>query len=122
MTSTDPISRVSMFSTGSVSIRPEHVGPTRKNTYVRLLTSRRWTAPLPINVYVIAHREGVVLFDTGQDRASVTDAAYFPGGLNGFFYDRLAKFDIGPDETRTPASSPRTSTVTTGGNGTRRST
>jgi glyoxylase-like metal-dependent hydrolase (beta-lactamase superfamily II) len=97
----DPISAVSVISTGSVAIRPEHVGPTRKNTYVWLFTSRRWTAPRPINVYVVEHRDGLVLFDTGQDRASVTDPDYFPGGPNGFVYSRLAKFDIGPDQTLT---------------------
>ena len=101
MTTRDPISRVSVVSTGSVQIRPEHVGPTRKNTYLWLATSRRWTAPRPINVYVIEHREGLVVFDTGQDRASVTEASYFPGGLTGVFYTRLAQFDIGPDQTLT---------------------
>jgi glyoxylase-like metal-dependent hydrolase (beta-lactamase superfamily II) len=101
MSATDPIKQVSVLSTGSVRIRPEHVGPTRKNLYLWLFTSRRWTAPRPINVYVIEHREGLVLFDTGQDRASVTDPAYFPGGFNGLVYDRLATFDIGPDETLT---------------------
>jgi N-acyl homoserine lactone hydrolase len=80
----DPISGVSVLSTGSVVIRPEHVGPTRLNLYVWLATSRRWTEPLPINVYVIEHRDGLVLFDTGQDRASVTEAGYFRGGLNGW--------------------------------------
>lgn len=95
----DPIARVSVISTGTVSIRPEHVGPTRKNTYVWLFTSRRWTAPRPINVYVIEHRDGLVLFDTGQDRASVTDPGYFPGGLNGLVYSRLAKFEIEPEQT-----------------------
>jgi len=95
----DPIARVSAISTGAVAIRPEHVGPTWKNTYLWLFTSRRWTAPRPINVYVIEHRDGLVLFDTGQDRASVTDPAYFPGGLNGFVYSRLATFEIGPEET-----------------------
>ncbi|GAA3169452.1 MULTISPECIES: N-acyl homoserine lactonase family protein [Nonomuraea] len=97
--STDPIKTISVISTGSVAIRPEHVGPTWKNTYVWLFTSTRWTAARPINVYVIEHRDGVVLFDTGQDRASVTDPAYFPGGLNGLVYSRLAKFEIGPAET-----------------------
>ncbi|WP_280245976.1 N-acyl homoserine lactonase family protein [Nocardia abscessus] len=95
----DPISRVSVISTGTVAIRPEHVGPTWKNTYVWLFTSRRWTDPRPINAYVIEHREGVVLFDTGQDRASVTDPNYFPGGLNGLVYSRLAKFAIEPAQT-----------------------
>src|SRR3954470_4480009 len=98
-TSIDPIERVSVISTGSVAIRPEHVGPTRKNLYVWLFTSTRWTPPRPINVYVIEHRNGLVLFDTGQDRASVTDPHYFPGGFNGLIYSRLAKFDIGPTET-----------------------
>jgi N-acyl homoserine lactone hydrolase len=95
----DPIARVSVISTGTVAIRPEHVGPTRKNTYLWLFSSRRWTAPRPINVYVIEHREGLVLFDTGQDRASITDPHYFPGGPNGFVYSRLATFEIGPDQT-----------------------
>lgn len=90
-----------MLSTGLVTIRPEHVGPTRKNTYVWLFTSRRWTRARPINVYVIQHRDGVVLFDTGQDRASVTDPDYFPSGLSGLVYSRLASFDIGPNDTLT---------------------
>jgi glyoxylase-like metal-dependent hydrolase (beta-lactamase superfamily II) len=90
---------VSVISTGTVAIRPEHVGPTWKNAYVWLFTSRRWTDPRPINVYVIEHREGLVLFDTGQDRASVTDPDYFPGGLYGRIYSRLAKFAIEPAQT-----------------------
>ncbi|WP_436757028.1 N-acyl homoserine lactonase family protein [Streptosporangium sp. V21-05] len=100
-TSADPIRRVSILSTGSVAIRPEHVGPTWKHLYFWLFTSTRWTAPRPINVYVIEHRDGVVLFDTGQDRASVTDPGYFPGGFNGLIYSRLAKFAVEPDETLT---------------------
>lgn len=99
MTHQDPISRVSVLSTGTVQIRPEHVGPTRKNTYLWLATSREWTDPRPINTYVIEHRNGLVLFDTGQDRASVTDPNYFPSGFTGLLYDRLARFDIGPDQT-----------------------
>lgn len=97
--SSDPIRRVTVVSTGTVKIHPEHVGPTWKPLYLWLFTSQRWTEPRPINAYVIEHREGLVLFDTGQDRASVTDPGYFPKGLNGFVYDRLAKFAIEPHET-----------------------
>jgi glyoxylase-like metal-dependent hydrolase (beta-lactamase superfamily II) len=64
-----------------------------------LLTSREWTAPRPINVYVIEHSDGLVLFDTGQDRRSVTDTDYFPSGFTGHVYSRLARFAIAPDET-----------------------
>jgi N-acyl homoserine lactone hydrolase len=97
----DPIRQVSVVSTGAVAIHPEHVGPTWKPLYLWLFTSQRWTSPRPINAYVIEHRDGLVLFDTGQDIASVTDPSYFPHGLNGLVYSRLAKFTIKPAETLT---------------------
>lgn len=90
---------VSVVSTGTVAIHPEHPFGSRKPLYWWLLTSRRWTPPRPVNVYVIEHAQGLILFDTGQDRASVTDDAYFPGGFAGLIYDRLARFDIGEQET-----------------------
>ncbi|SEN73051.1 Metallo-beta-lactamase superfamily protein [Nonomuraea pusilla] len=95
------IKNVSVVSTGTVSIHPEHVLASGKPLYWWVMTSRRWTAPRPINVYVIEHENGLVLFDTGQDRASVTDPRYFPGGPTGLFYKRLARFEIGEDQTLT---------------------
>jgi N-acyl homoserine lactone hydrolase len=95
------VKAVSVISTGTVQIRPEHPYGSRKPLYWWLFTSRQWTPPRPVNVYVIEHASGLVLFDTGQDRASVTDESYFPGGLAGHVYDRLARFDIGEDDTLT---------------------
>src|SRR5256886_9201001 len=95
------VKAVSVISTGTVRIRPEPLYGTRKPLYWWLLTSRRWTPPRPVNVYVIEHANGLVLFDTGQDRASVTDATYFPGGVAGHLYPRLARFDIGENDTLT---------------------
>jgi len=95
------VKAVSVISTGTVRIRPEHPYGTRKPLYWWLLTSRQWTPPRPINVYVIEHATGLILFDTGQDRASVTDNAYFPGGFTGHIYDRLARFDVGEHDTLT---------------------
>jgi glyoxylase-like metal-dependent hydrolase (beta-lactamase superfamily II) len=92
---------VSVISTGTVRIRPEHLYGTRKPLYWWLLTSRRWTPPRPVNVYVIEHAKGLILFDTGQDRASITDNTYFPDGLTGYLYNRLARFDIGDGDTLT---------------------
>jgi len=96
-----PVKAVSVISTGTVQIRPEHPYGTREPLYWWLLTSRRWTPPRPINVYVIEHAKGLILFDTGQDRASVTDGSYFPGGVTGYLYHRLARFDIGERDTLT---------------------
>ena len=99
--SAGPVKAVSVISTGTVQIRPEHPYGTRKPVYWWLLTSRRWTPPRPVNVYVIEHANGLILFDTGQDRASVTDTTYFPGGVTGYMYHRLARFDIGEHDTLT---------------------
>jgi N-acyl homoserine lactone hydrolase len=95
----DPIRRVSMVSTGSVQIQPQHRACTWQPTWLWVLTSRQWTAPLPINVYVIEHRDGLVLFDTGQDLASITDPGYFPSGLlMGPLY-RMSRFDMATNQT-----------------------
>jgi N-acyl homoserine lactone hydrolase len=97
--SADPVRAVSVISTGTVRIHPEQAFGTRQPLYWWLLTSRRWTGPRPINVYVIEHDRGLVLFDTGQDRASVTDPGYFPRGVTGSLHRRLARFAIGEDDT-----------------------
>ena len=97
----DAVKAVSVIGTGTVRIRPEHLYGTRKPLYWWLLTSRQWTPPQAINVYVIEHARGLILFDTGQDRAPVTDGAYFPAGFTGLIYDRLARFDIGEQDTLT---------------------
>ncbi len=99
--SADAVRAVSAISTGTVQIHPEHPFGTKKPLYWWLLTSRRWTPPRPVNAYVIEHAGGLLLFDTGQDRASVTDDGYFPGGFTGLIYDRLARFDIGEQDTLT---------------------
>ncbi len=101
------VNRVSVISTGTVQIRPEHVETNGTPMMWWLTTSRRWTAPRPINVYVIEHERGLVLFDTGQDRRSVTDPDYFPGGVVRHLYGRLATFDIPEDATLTEQLSAR---------------
>ena len=67
----DAVRAVSVVSTGpSRSTRNIHSVPERKPLHWWMLTSRRWTPPRAVNVYVIEHAKGLVLFDTGQDRAS----------------------------------------------------
>jgi glyoxylase-like metal-dependent hydrolase (beta-lactamase superfamily II) len=98
----EPIGAVSVLSTGTTQIHPQHAYGSQIPMYAWILGSRSWTPPRPENVYVIEHARGLVLFDLGQDRASVTDPdAYFPGQPTRFLYDRLARFEIGPEETLT---------------------
>jgi N-acyl homoserine lactone hydrolase len=98
---TNNITRVARFSTGTVDIHPQHAYRGPAPMYWWIFTSRRWLSGRPINVYVVEHTNGVVLFDTGQDHASVTDPCYFPDGPVGLIYRRLARFEVSEDETLT---------------------
>lgn len=93
------VQAVSVVSTGTTQIHPQQPFGSRIPMYAWIVGSRRWTPPRPVNAYVIEHADGLVLFDTGQDRASITDPDYFPRGFTGFLYDRLARFQIGPEDT-----------------------
>jgi N-acyl homoserine lactone hydrolase len=99
VTTPTPITRISMFSTGTVQVRPDHIASTWKPMMLWMLTSTKWAASRPINVFVIEHRDGLVLIDTGQDRASLTDPGYFPGGVTGAMYRRTARAAIPADQT-----------------------
>ena len=72
--SADPVKAVSVISTGTVRIHPEQLYHIRQPLYWWRVASRLWTLSRPIDVYVIERARGLVLFDTGQDGASVTDA------------------------------------------------
>ncbi len=94
------INGIATFSTGRVKIHPEHVHGSRLPSLAWILLSPTWGAWRPIHVFVIEHASGLVLFDSGQDRASVTDRDYYPSSpIMRLVYHRLAQFEMGPEET-----------------------
>lgn len=94
------VKSVSVISTGTGEGHREHIYGTRKPALWWIFFGRQWIS-IPINVYVIEHSDGLVLFDTGQDRAVVTDPDYWPAGLTRFIFRHVFKFHIGPDDTLT---------------------
>jgi glyoxylase-like metal-dependent hydrolase (beta-lactamase superfamily II) len=92
------VKSVSVFSTGRGEAHWEHIYGSRKPALWWIFKGKRWVT-LSINVFVIEHSEGLVLFDTGQDRAVVTDTNYWPGGFTGTVMRSLFRFHIAPDET-----------------------
>jgi N-acyl homoserine lactone hydrolase len=98
-TRADLIRAVSVITTGDGQVHHEHVYGTRKPELWWIFFGRRWVR-LPINAYVIDHADGLVLFDTGQDRAVVTDPGYYPDRITAFFYRHIFRdIRIGPDDT-----------------------
>jgi len=91
---------VAAFSTGRVKIHPQHANGSRLPSLAWILLSPTWGGWRPIHVFVIEHDRGLVLFDAGQDLASVTDPGYYPASpLMRFIYRRLARFEMRPEET-----------------------
>lgn len=93
----NPTVTVRSFRVGQVKVRPDNIAGTGKPMLWWTFTSRTWTEWLPVWVFVIDHPKGVVLFDTGQDPASVAVPGYYPGGFLGVVYRRQAafRFDAG---------------------------
>lgn len=95
---TDPIRKVTVIRIGWGAGHHEHVYGTRKPALWWIFASRRWVR-MPLNVYVIEHAGGLVLFDTGPDRAVVTDPDYWPGRTTALFMRHLFRWDLGPEDT-----------------------
>ena len=74
------VKSVSVISTCTVEVHREHIYGTRKPALWWIFFGRQWVT-LSINVFVIEHSDGLVLFDTGQGRAVVTDPNYWLKGL-----------------------------------------
>lgn len=99
MPTVDAIRAVSVIMTGEGEVHHEHVYGTRKPELWWFFLGRRWVR-LPINVYVIDHEDGLVLFDTGQDRAVVTDPDYYPDRITSCFYRHIFRnICIAPEDT-----------------------
>jgi glyoxylase-like metal-dependent hydrolase (beta-lactamase superfamily II) len=93
-----PIASVHVLSTGSGGQHKEHRYGSRLPQLWWVLTSRSWIE-IPINVYVLEHRDGLVLFDAGLDPAMATDPDYVSSAIGRFLLHRIFQLHIGPDDS-----------------------
>lgn len=92
-----PIRSVQVFSTGSGEQHKEHRYGSRLPQIFWVLLSRSWIE-LPINAFVIDHRDGLVLFDTGLDQAIASDPDYITSPIGRFLLHRIFRLHIGPGD------------------------
>jgi glyoxylase-like metal-dependent hydrolase (beta-lactamase superfamily II) len=98
---TDPfIGSIHVFSTGLGGQHKEHRYGSRMPSLWWVLTSRSWVE-VPINVFVLEHRHGLVLFDAGLDPAIGADPNYVSSAIGRLFLRRLFRLHIGPEDTLT---------------------
>ena len=94
------IKSVQAFSTGKGGQHPEHRFGSWKPSLWWLMMSRKWI-DVPILVYVIEHRDGLILFDAGLDGTVKSDPHYFSSPVGRFVASKLFRLNIGPEDTLT---------------------
>lgn len=93
--SENSIKGVHVFSTGIGGIHKEHLYGTRLPQMWWVLLSRSWV-DVPVNVFVLEHPQGLILFDAGLDPAVETDPDYVDSAIGRFFMRRLFRLDTPP--------------------------
>ena len=91
------IKAVHVITTGYVEQHKEHRYGTSKPLMWWVLTSRSWVKA-PITAFVIEHRDGLVLFDTGLDPALVSDPDYISSPIGRFLLKKIFRIHIGPED------------------------
>ena len=93
----DAITAIHAVSTGRGYQHKEHRRGSALPQLWWVLTSRSWVG-LPINVFLIEHKDGLILFDTGLDPAIVSDPNYISQAIGRFLLKRIFRFDIKPED------------------------
>lgn len=92
------VTSVRVLTTGFGEQHKEHRYGSSLPRMWWVLTSQSWIK-LPINAYLIEHRDGLVLFDAGMDPAITSDSNYIPSPIGRFLLRRIFRLHIGPDDT-----------------------
>lgn len=91
-----PVKAVHVLNTGYGEQHKEHRYGSSKPQMWWVLTSRSWIK-VPINAYVLEHRDGLVLFDTGMDPAIATDPNYISSAIGRFLLHRIFRLHTDSD-------------------------
>ena len=91
------IDSIEVIPTGRGAQHKEHRYGSRMPRIVWALFSRSWVE-MPINAFLIRHRDGLVMFDTGLDPAIKTDPDYIEQAVGRYLVDRIFQFEIGPED------------------------
>ncbi|NIZ61345.1 hypothetical protein DL239_10200 [Sedimentitalea sp. CY04] len=87
------ISSVTVLSTGQAEQHWEHRYGSRLPQLWWVFFSKNWV-PVPIQLFVIQHRDGLVLFDTGIDPAILSDKGYIRQAIGRFLLPRIFRLHI----------------------------
>ncbi len=88
-----PIASVRVLSCGRAEQHREHRYGSRLPQLLWVFFGRSWV-PLPLQCFLIEHRDGLVLFDTGIDPAIMSDKGYIKQAIGRFLLPRIFRFKV----------------------------
>ncbi len=88
-----PIAGVHVLTCGRAEQHTEHRYGSRLPQLWWVFLGRTW-APLPLQAFLIEHRDGLVLFDTGIDPAILSDKGYIKQAIGRFLLSRIFRFHL----------------------------
>ncbi len=90
----DPsIASVQVLNCGRAEQHREHRYGSRLPKLWWIFFGRSWV-PLPLQCFLIDHRDGLVLFDTGLDPAIMSDAGYISQAIGRYLLPRIFRFHV----------------------------
>ena len=93
-----PIASIRVLSGGKAEQHREHRYGSRMPSLWWVFLGRQWV-PLPLQFFLVEHRDGWVLFDTGIDPAIMTDKSYIKQAFGRFLLPRIFRLHV-TDEDR----------------------
>lgn len=88
-----PIESVQVLNCGRTEQHKEHRYGSRRPQLWWVFFGRSWV-PLPLQCFLIEHRDGLVLFDTGIDPAIVSDNRYIEQAIGRFLLPRIFRLHV----------------------------
>ena len=87
------IASIRVLHTGHAEQHKEHRYGSKLPPLWWILFSRNWV-PLPLQCFLIEHRDGPILFDTGIDPAILSDKGYIKQAVGRFLLPRIFRLHI----------------------------
>jgi glyoxylase-like metal-dependent hydrolase (beta-lactamase superfamily II) len=95
---TQPIQRLAHLQTGTVDLHVQHVEGSPWNALLWIFFGRERIEGLPLSVYVIEHRDALILIDAGISPRAVTDPEFWPDPVTRVIMNNIFHFHVEPED------------------------
>jgi hypothetical protein len=95
---TQLIQRVAHLQTGTADLHVQHVEGSPWNALLWIFFGRERIEGLPLSVYIIEHRDAVIIVDAGMAPRIATDPEFWPDPITHVIMNKIFRFHIEPED------------------------